>query len=247
MLARIGAYEYDLEQGFAICIPFHQRPDQVNCYYAPPFSVSPVVMGDFTGEISSGAPVNYRNISVNPHGNGTHTECLAHISDADLDVHAALTDSFFPVQVLTIAPHRLTNGDQVLRFREAEILPEIKALAIRSLPNTSDKQHRAYSGTNPPYLDAACVALLPDLGIDHLLIDLPSVDKEEDGGALAAHKAFWNFASVKRTHATITELIFIPDHIKDGRYLLNLQIAPFRTDASPSRPILFPLQKNNHR
>lgn len=134
MLARIGAYEYDLEQGFAICIPFHQGPDQVNCYYAPPFSVSPVVMGDFTGEISSGAPVNYRNISVNPHGNGTHTECLAHISDADLDVHAALTDSFFPVQVLTIAPHRLTNGDQVLRFREAEILPEIKALAIRSCP-----------------------------------------------------------------------------------------------------------------
>nr|MDQ3322374.1 hypothetical protein [Acidobacteriota bacterium] len=38
---------------------------------------------------------------------------------------------------------------------------------------------------------------------------------------------------------TITEMIFAPDSISDGAYLVNLQIAPFIADAAPSRPILF--------
>ncbi len=41
--------------------------------------------------------------------------------------------------------------------------------------------------------------------------------------------------------STITELIYVPDHVPDGEYLLNLQIAPFNADASPSRPIIFPI------
>ena len=38
---------------------------------------------------------------------------------------------------------------------------------------------------------------------------------------------------------TITEMVFIPDEVEDGDYLLNLQIAPFFADAAPSRPILY--------
>jgi len=36
----------------------------------------------------------------------------------------------------------------------------------------------------------------------------------------------------------MTELINVPDDVPDGRYLLNLQIAPFEADAAPSRPVL---------
>ena len=39
--------------------------------------------------------------------------------------------------------------------------------------------------------------------------------------------------------AFITEMVFIPDEVEDGDYLLNLQIAPFFADTSPSRPILY--------
>ena len=52
-------------------------------------------------------------------------------------------------------------------------------------------------------------------GIQHLLIDLPSVDKEKDKGELLAHKAFWNVTDVNtlnddaRLDCTITEMIFI--------------------------------------
>ena len=82
----------------------------------------------------------------------------------------------------------------------------------------------------------------------HLLIDLPSVDKENDEGKLLAHKAFWNVKDVNnlndgaRLDCTITEMIFVDDKVKDESYILNLQIASFENDASPSKPILYSVQ-----
>ena len=122
-----------------------------------------------------------------------------------------------------------------------------EAIIIRTLPNVDGKKHKNYSHSNPPYVEEATATFIREVGINHLLIDLPSVDREEDGGALLAHKAFWN---VKDTHnlnadarhkATITELVFIPDTVQDGTYLLNLQIASFDNDASPSKPVLYKL------
>ncbi|MDQ3181409.1 MAG: hypothetical protein M3Q33_12915, partial [Acidobacteriota bacterium] len=63
---------------------------------------------------------------------------------------------------------------------------------------------------------------------------------------LSNHRIFWNveqgaFSTNEKSlvNNTITEMIFVPDEITDGNYLLNLQIAAFAADASPSRPILF--------
>jgi hypothetical protein len=75
------------------------------------------------------------------------------------------------------------------------------------------------------------------------MIDLPSVDREEDGEKLLAHHAFWNYPQATRLDATITELVFVDDKIKDGFYFMNLQVAPFVNDAAPSRPLLFELIK----
>jgi hypothetical protein len=64
---------------------------------------------------------------------------------------------------------------------------------------------------------------LRESGIQHLLIDLPSVDKEK-GRKLLAHKAFWNVTDVNdlnldaRLEATITEMIYVPDNVADGSY-----------------------------
>ena len=81
-----------------------------------------------------------------------------------------------------------------------------------------------------------------------MLIDLPSVDREEDEGRLLAHKAFWNVKDVNnlnedaRLDCTITEMIFVDDSVKDGSYILNLQIASFENDASPCKPVLFKIE-----
>ena len=98
---------------------------------------------------------------------------------------------------------------------------------------------RQYTGTNPPYLLEQTANFIAARNILHLLIDLPSVDKEKDNGALLAHRAFWNMDGENRTDATITELIYVPNDIEDGTYLLNMQMAAFENDASPSRPVLY--------
>ena len=121
----------------------------------------------------------------------------------------------------------------------AAVQPE--ALILRTLPNHKAKRRRAYSGTNPPYLEPALAQYLAGQHLEHLLLDLPSVDREVDGGALLAHHAFWQYPHATRPQATITELIFVPDELEDGLYLLNLQITSLELDASPSKPILYAL------
>ncbi|MCH2217623.1 MAG: cyclase family protein, partial [Flavobacteriales bacterium] len=79
--------------------------------------------------------------------------------------------------------------------------------------------------------------------IKHLLIDLPSVDKEKDDGLLLAHHGFWNTLGELRLDATITEFIYVPNSVEDGTYFLNLMVAPFENDASPSRPVLFTIKE----
>ncbi len=120
-----------------------------------------------------------------------------------------------------------------------------EALIIRTLPNFKIKKSLKYSNTNPAYLSEEAARFIRESGIQHLLIDLPSVDKEKDDGKLLAHKAFWNVTNVNNLNAdarldcTITEMIFVSDEVKDGSYLLNLQIVSFENDASPSKPVLY--------
>ncbi|MEW6774496.1 MAG: hypothetical protein AB1304_10920 [Bacteroidota bacterium] len=72
----------------------------------------------------------------------------------------------------------------------------------------------------------------------HLILDLPSIDKEKDEGKLEGHKTFWNYPEEKYSLKTITELAYIPNSILDGWYFLNLQIAPIENDATPSSPVI---------
>ncbi|MFM7683934.1 MAG: cyclase family protein, partial [Bacteroidota bacterium] len=118
-----------------------------------------------------------------------------------------------------------------------------EALIIRTLPNNSEKKSMNYSDTNPAYLDLSVMNIIEKHNIQHLLLDLPSVDRESDGGELAFHHAFWNVPSNPNLEKTITELIYVDPSTEDGQYILELQVAPFDNDASPSRPILYNLQQ----
>ena len=115
----------------------------------------------------------------------------------------------------------------------------IEAIILRTLPNNELKRNRSYTGTNPPYLDARIATYLISKGIEHVLIDLPSVDKEQDDGILAFHHAFWEVPLNTNTKRTITEFIFVPNSIEDGVFVLELQMSAFKNDACPSRPIIY--------
>ncbi len=237
-------YTIDPLQFYDISMPFSAQPNAARAWYIDPVKIEPVRLGDWVGSVKAGGSVNFNNIFFNPHAHGTHTECVGHISKEDFSINNNLKQFFCLATLLTVTPQK-RDEDLVI---DANLFEEIKktkteAIVIRTLPNTLSKLSTNYSNSNPPYITSEAMQLLVDFGIKHLLIDLPSVDKEQDGGALAAHHIFWQYPADTRLDATITEFVFVDNEIPDGVYLLNLQVAPFENDASPSRPLLFPLQK----
>lgn len=237
-------YRADLRQPADISIPLVPDATTPNAYFAPPFRVEPVRMGSFVGDTRLGGTVNFVNVMLNPHGNGTHTECYGHIATERVSLHHCLQQFHFSAKLISILPVRQENGDQVIQasqIQEAMAGHRVDAVVIRSLPNHPEKAQRTWSGSNPAYLEPASLQVLVDLGVRHILVDLPSVDREEDGGQLAAHRVWWGYPGKLREDATITEMIYVPEEQKDGLYLLNLQIPSFVLDAGPSKPVLFPL------
>lgn len=259
MLALLdNKYQIDLSKPIDISIPLTNTDENPIAWYIEKPVIEPVIFGDWIGKVSEGkSSTNFNNIFFNPHGHGTHTECLGHITNDFYSINQSLKQFFFLAKLITIEPVKI--GDDYVITKEhistslnvttegasTSLNVTSEALIIRTLPNQKDKKSKKYSNTNPPYLSEEAAIFIRESEIQHLLIDLPSVDKEHDEGKLLAHKAFWN---VKDTHnlnsdarlnATITEMIYVPDEIEDGNYILNLQIASFENDASPSKPILY--------
>jgi len=242
-------YAVDFSQPIDISIPLTNTDENPIAWYLDKPSIEPVRMGDWVGKVSEGqSSTNFNTIAFNPHGHGTHTECLGHITREFYSINDTLKTFVFLAQVLTVTPERQEDGDAVITLTQIQRQwneQEQTAVVLRTLPNQENKKHNKYSHTNPPYLAADAAAFLREKGIKHLLIDLPSVDKEKDGGQLAAHKAFWNVKNVNQVNddaqfdATITELIYVADEVVDGMYILNIQIASFVNDASPSKPVLY--------
>ena len=204
--------------------------------------LDPVVMGDWVGDVNKGGSVNFRTVTFNPHGNGTHTECAGHISKEFYTINRSLQKFFFLAELITVLPDQLDNGDFVITRAQVDALlagTKPEAVVIRTLGNGTGKLSMNYSNTNPPYLLRETVEYFNEIGVEHLLIDMPSIDKEVDGGKLEAHHAFWNYPHDVQLQKTITEFIYVPNEVPDGTYLLNLQIAPFENDASPSKPVLY--------
>jgi arylformamidase len=249
MIINYQDYTVDLSDGIDLSITLSGGENNPRAWYVDPPRIVPVRTDDWTGVVKEGGSVNFRDIYFNPHGHGTHTECLGHITPEVYSVNALLKTYFFEAELVTIQPTKQVISGQVDRVIMKQDLAEklqdkkCEALIIRTLPNALEKKSKNYSSTNPPYIHTDCLPLLEAAGVKHLLIDLPSVDRELDGGVLAFHHGFWGVPENPQYDKTITELIFVPDTAKDGRYLLNIQMAAFENDAAPSRPVIYPLEK----
>jgi hypothetical protein len=250
----------------AVTLRFHGQQPR---FFAPdPASAVPLQAGGFTGAIASGASCNCGVYTLAPHCHGTHTECVAHVTDNAADL-ARLTP-LPPALALLASVRPAPLGDVTLEpdGRHERTDPVITramladaasrwgrdpwtALVVRTLPNDPGKQHRSYAGHCPaPYFTADAVHWMVERGVTSLVVDLPSLDRADDGGALAAHRAFWGLPPVtqdarqaQRDRALVTELAYIPDECADGLYLLDLQVPAFATDAAPSRPVLYPIRE----
>lgn len=234
-------FSVDLSKPLDLSIPLRAGEENVNAFHIPPIKIEPFKSGNFIGDVNQGGSCNVFTITINPHGNGTHTETVGHISSEKYPIYKCLTGVFFEAQLISVTPEA-DGFDRIIKKSHLENVLKGKcpeALIIRTLPNNVEKLNAHYSASNPPYMQDSAANYLRQLNVKHLLLDLPSIDKEDDNGKLLAHHAFWNYPESPRIDCTISELIFVQDNIKDGNYLLNLQIASFDNDASPSKPVLY--------
>ena len=249
--------QIDTAQPLDISIPLEFNGAQPNAYGVEIAKSKPCKAGDLVGDTRRGGSCNFEEYTFIPHCNGTHTECVGHITNERISVRDCLQDAFSNAVLISVKPEKfaqtqetypfeLNENDLLITRKSLEKIPNIESVVIRTLPNDDSKLTRTYLEEIPPFFSTEAIRLLVERGVKHLLVDLPSIDRIFDGGKLSNHRIFWNVAQGSfeinqetRRFSTITELIYVPPKIVDGEYLLNLQIAPFSSDAAPSRPLLF--------
>jgi hypothetical protein len=268
MTIQIEGREYEIDKLIDLSIPLRFNGPQPNAYGVARASSSPCQAGELVGDTRQGGSCNFEQYTFIPHCNGTHTESVGHITYERISVRECLKDILMRATLVSVLPEDV-GGDLVITAGaiETEITPQAalaggppalqsafagepalpSALIVRTLPNNDSKLTAIYEGDNiPAYFAADAIETIIALGYRHLLVDLPSIDRLFDEGKLINHRIFWNvepggFETNDRTRidSTITELIYIPNQVADGEYFLNLQIAPFESDAAPSRPLIF--------
>ena len=238
MTVKIGKnnYHVDLKSACDISIPVSFGKKQLVAFDGPPASKKAYEAGNFIGDMRHGGSCNCEVYSFSPHLNGTHTECVGHITKERISVQDVAKESLIAATVLTVSPKNdLITGAMLNKLKPGFL----DALIIRTLPNAKSKTARNYSRAAPPYFTSEAMRAIVKLDVRHLLVDFPSVDKV-DAAKLINHRIFWNKNPMTKT---ITELVYVPDKVKDGNYLLNLQVAAFEGDAAPSRPVLYKVRR----
>jgi arylformamidase len=253
----------DLARPIDIAIDLDFSSAQPRHFGAPQAGTHPFSVPGFSGSVAQGASCNCSVITLIPHCNGTHTECVGHLTTEPLDAHRQIPPGLVPALLTTIEPVDARGAlettdpapqpaDKLITRRAIargwpDTLPfQPRALVIRTLPNDPDKVRRDYTDSAPPYLSREAAEFLVARGIEHLIVDLPSIDRAHDEGRLTTHRVFFGLPRgsrsldmVGRPRSTVTELAFIPDEVADGPYLLQIQVPAIGGDAVPSRPLLY--------
>ena len=251
-----------------LAIPLQFDGAQPRFFAGEPARAAPLRAGRFTGDVHQGASCNCGVYSLAPHCHGTHTECAAHLTIGGATIAALTPASPLLAALLTVRPMALgatTDADaahgspsdpvitrELLATAAARWLADPwMALVLRTLPNDPSKRQRDYAGPCPaPYFLADAMAWIVERGVTSLVVDLPSLDRADDGGALAAHRIYWGLPPGERDpqratrgRSLVTELAYVPSSLPDGLYLLDLQVPAFGADAAPSRPVLYPVHE----
>ena len=224
-----------------------------NAFFINSADFQPIRVGDFVGSVKEGGSANCEILTLCAHGNGTHTECVGHISENRISLQQVWTPGFNLAQLVTVTPNN--QGEVTLAMLEVlDWETAADAVIFRSLPNEIAKRSFNWSGIGAPYFEPSALQFLAEKGFQHLLTDFPSVDPEEDHGQLEAHHAWWGIpfrsqgvfrrvitSDAPRFSAAITELIYVPTEVLDGLYVLQIMVPNLMTDAVPSRPLLYPI------
>ena len=206
------AYTCDTERSHSLAMTLNFNGQQPNFYETDEATSKPLQLGDFTASTRVGGSCNVSCLALIPHCNGTHTETVSHIVDEDIwlaDVamqplmlaslisvttttveSSDTTDSYLPELVATDQIISLAAIDSALKAADVDRIKP-RALILRTLPNSAAKKSITYAPqTGAPFLSIEAMQAIIDADIEHLLVDIPSIDKMQDEGLLTNHHTY---------------------------------------------------------
>ena len=93
--------EVDFSKGMDISIPLYFNGEQPNTYGVDKAISSPYQDGQFIGDTRKGGPCNFETYSFTPHCNGTHTECIGHITKERVSILNSLQVAYGRTRIFT--------------------------------------------------------------------------------------------------------------------------------------------------
>ncbi len=247
------------------------QPDASH-FGAPAARSNPMRAGSFTGSVDLGGSCNCHTLHFTPHCDGTHTESVGHLTHEACNVCDVVPLGLMRAVVLSVAPQAATQstedsdplprpGDRLITraalernwpdtelTREQFDAPLALVIRLAEPVGPSDHDAAATKAHPSPYLSRQATEWLRDRQVEHLVVEMPSIDRESDAGRLCAHRVFFGLppggdrlADARRAQCTVTELATVPSRVRDGAALLQLALPALAGDAVPSRPLLYPV------
>jgi len=240
----LHSHIFSLEEGISLAraLTFAQKGDEGTLGKSRAFSL-PASEREPLVAVSNEGGVNCDLLTLCVHGAGTHTESPRHVYGEGLPAYRAAPDDFILAQVFDCKrvpkseakdAYAGQSSDEDFMVERASF-EELHAGVVAVIARVYDVLVDDFSQSNPAYFSDEAMRHLRAQGVRHFLTDLPSVDRENDGGKVSAHKSFFGSADAERT---ITELCDLRA-LSPGLYALSLQVPAFESDAAPSRPIVF--------
>jgi arylformamidase len=252
--------EWDLESPIACSVVTRPHGVDVSAWGIPATEARPFAVGEFVAAISAGGSINCDVWTVTIHAAGTHTETVRHIRDEGPFVDEIHFAPLMRCLLLRVRPTSLaasgetysgTNDPQDPVVTRAALQTAAAALgptptdfdALLLATGTIGEHSDARFDERPaPYLtDEAMTWVHDQVHVQHLLVDLPSVDRLWDGGRVSGHHLYWGVDAdgVRTPSRTITEFVRVRADLPSGCYALQLSVAAWHADAAPSRVTLY--------
>ncbi|MEW7001850.1 cyclase family protein [Serratia ureilytica] len=196
--------------------PLDFADNPTNLYGVAPADSAPLSYGDTVASVRHGGVCNAERISLVPHCHGTHTECIGHILAETHNVADLPLEPFIAATLIRVRPQRADGTTESYNASAAsedwlitqaaldDALAPLSGDYLQALVIAVETPSDFRAAACAPYFSHQALARIVELGVQHLLVDIPSIDRLYDGGRMDNHRRFWGLMPpTGRTRAQI--------------------------------------------
>jgi hypothetical protein len=113
----------DFSAPISIHLPLNFEAGNPQCFYIEQPTFAPLRVGSYVGSVAEGGSCNCEVLTLTPHGQGTHTECVGHLTTERRFIRDSLSKTHFTADLISVTPEVLEEdiqgttskkGDQII-------------------------------------------------------------------------------------------------------------------------------------